>query len=88
MASPSRRLVLCDVTSTYFEGRHCALARRGHSRDGKRGSLQIVFALLCAGDGCPVAVEVFERNTADPGTLGGPLKTLCERFGAVEGGGG
>ena len=74
-------LVLCDVTSTYFEGRHCPLARRGYSRDGKRGSLQIVFALLCAGDGCPVAVEVFEGNTADPGTLGGSLKTLCERFG-------
>ncbi len=74
-------LVLCDVTSTYFEGRHCPLAKRGYSRDGKRGSLQIVFALLCAANGCPVAVEVFEGSTADPGTLGGQLKKLCARFG-------
>ena len=74
-------LVLCDVTSTYFEGRSCPLAKRGYSRDGKRGSLQIVFALLCAGDGCPVAVEVFEGNTADPGVLGSQLQKLCARFG-------
>ena len=74
-------VVLCDVTSSYFEGRRCALAKREYSRDGKRGSLQIVFALLCAADGCPVAVEVFEGNTSDPGTLGSQLKKLCERFG-------
>ena len=74
-------LVLCDVTSSYFEGRRCPLAKRGHSRDGKRGSPQIVFALLCAADGCPVAVEVFEGNTADPGVLGGQLQKLCGRFG-------
>ena len=74
-------LVLCDVTSSYFEGRRCPLAKRGYSRDGKRGSLQIVFALLCAADGCPAAVEVFEGNTADPGVLGGQLKKLCVRFG-------
>ena len=74
-------LVLCDVTSTYFEGRSCPLAKRGYSRDGKRGSLQIVFALLCAADGCPVAVEVFRGNTADPGVLGGQLQKLRARFG-------
>ena len=74
-------VVLCDITSSYFEGRSCPLAKRGYSRDGKRGSLQIVFALLCAADGCPVAVEVFEGNTADPGTLGSQLQKLCGRFG-------
>jgi hypothetical protein len=51
-------LMLYDVSSTYFEGRHCPLARLGHSRDGKKGSQKIVFGLLCSADGCPVAVEV------------------------------
>ena len=58
-------LVLYDVTSVYFEGRKCTLARHGYSRDKKRGKVQIVFGLLCSRDGCPVAVEVFEGNTAD-----------------------
>ena len=62
-------LVLYDLTSTYFEGRCCALAKRGYSRDGKRDKLQIVFGLLCNRDGCPVAVEVFDGNTADPNTV-------------------
>ena len=73
-------LVLCDVTSTHFEGRGCPLARLGYSRDGKRGKLQIVFALLCDGEGCPVAVEVFEGNTADPGVGGAQIRKLRERF--------
>ena len=58
-------LMLYDLTSSYFEGHSCPLARRGHSRDGKRGSLQIVFGLLCTADGCPIAVEVFEGSTGD-----------------------
>ena len=65
-------LVLYDVTSTYFEGRHCPLARFGHRRDppkAEKDKLQIVFGLLCNAAGCPVAVEVFEGNTADPKTL-------------------
>jgi hypothetical protein len=49
-------LVLYDVSSTYFEGRTCELAKFGHNRDGKSGKLQIVFGLLCARDGCPVAI--------------------------------
>ena len=53
-------LVLYDLTSSYVEGTCCPLARRGHSRDGSKGTLQIVFALLCTAGGCPVAVEVFE----------------------------
>ena len=73
-------LVLYDVTSTYFEGRSCALAKRGHSRDGKRDKLQIVIGLLTNAEGCPVAVEVFEGNTADPKTLAAQIKKLRERF--------
>src|SRR6266853_1389314 len=62
-------LVLYDVSSSWLEGRCCELARFGYSRDGKRGKLQIVYGLLGAEDGCPVAIEVFEGNTADPMTL-------------------
>lgn len=74
-------LVLCDVTSTYFEGRACPLAHLGHSRDDKRGTLQIVFGLLCNREGCPVAVEVFDGNTADPMTLAPQIAKLRQRFG-------
>ena len=59
-------LVLYDVSSTYFEGRTCPLTAIGHSRDGKKGSLQIVFGLLCNADGCPVAVEVYEGVEIPP----------------------
>lgn len=74
-------LVLYDVTSTYFEGRRCPLAKRGHARDGKRDKLQMVFGLLTDADGCPVAVEVFDGNTGDPTTLGAQLTKVRERFG-------
>jgi hypothetical protein len=74
-------LVLYDLTSSYVEGQCCELARRGYSRDGKKGKLQIVYGLLCAADGCPVAVEVFEGNTADPMTIGAQITKLKERFG-------
>jgi hypothetical protein len=73
-------LVLYDVTSTYFEGRTCPLAQIGYSRDGKKGTLQIVFGLLCNREGCPVAVEVFEGNTADPKTLSPQVAKVRERF--------
>lgn len=73
-------LVLYDDTSTYFEGRTCPLARFGHSRDGKPHKLQIVFGLLCAVDGCPVAVEVFEGNVGDPATLASQIDKLKRRF--------
>ncbi|MGH8472852.1 MAG: IS1634 family transposase, partial [Gammaproteobacteria bacterium] len=73
-------LVLYDVTSTYFEGRHCPLAKRGYSRDGKKDRLQIVFGLLANVSGCPVAVEVFEGNMADPKTLPSQVSKLRERF--------
>jgi hypothetical protein len=74
-------LVLCDVTSSYLEGRRCEVARFGYSRDGRRDKLQIVFGLLCAGNGCPVGVQVFEGDTADPRTLASQVDKLKQRFG-------
>jgi len=74
-------LVLYDVSSSYMEGRCCPLARRGYNRDGKTGTLQIVYGLLCAPDGCPVAIEVFDGNTADPTTLALQIDKLKQRFG-------
>jgi len=76
----SGTLVLYDVSSSYMEGRCCPLAKRGYSRDGRRGTLQIVYGLLCAPDGCPVAIEVFEGNTADPMTLAAQVDKLKRRF--------
>lgn len=73
-------LVLYDVSSSYMEGRCCPLARRGYSRDGRKGTLQIVYGLLCAPDGCPVAIEVFEGNTGDPNTLATQIDKLKQRF--------
>ena len=74
-------LVLYDLTSVYLEGRTCPLAKRGHSRDGKRGKLQIEFGLLCDAEGRPVAVQVFGGNTADPMTVGPQIEKLRRRFG-------
>jgi len=74
-------MVLYDVTSTYFEGHTCPLAKLGHSRDGKRDKLQIVIGLLTNAEGCPVAVEVFEGNTGDPKTVASQVQKLRERFG-------
>jgi transposase len=73
-------LVLYDVSSSYLEGRCCPLAQRGYSRDGRKGTLQIVYGLLCAPDGCPVAIEVFEGNTGDPKTLAVQIEKLKQRF--------
>jgi transposase len=76
----SGTLVLYDVSSSYLEGHCCPLAQRGYSRDGKRGTLQIVYGLLCASDGCPIAIEVFDGNTADPLTLTAQIEKLKQRF--------
>ena len=78
-------LILYDVTSSYFEGRKCPLAKRGHNRDGKKGKLQIVIGLLCNKDGCPVAVEVFDGNTADPTTVAPQIEKIRQRFGLSRG---
>jgi hypothetical protein len=74
-------LVLYDVTSSYLEGRCCALARFGYSRDHRRDKAQIVIGLLCSAAGCPIAVEVFDGNTADPATLASQIAKLKQRFG-------
>lgn len=74
-------LVLYDLTSSYLEGRCCELARFGYSRDKRRDRMQIVFGVLCAADGCPVAVEVFEGNVGDPSTLSAQIGKLKQRFG-------
>lgn len=73
-------LLLYDLTSTYLEGRCCELARYGYSRDHRSDRPQLVIGLLCAADGCPVAVEVFEGNTADPMTLGSQIDKLKRRL--------
>jgi hypothetical protein len=73
-------LVLYDLTSSWLEGRCCALARFGYSRDGKRDKLQIVFGLLCNAAGCPIAVEVFEGDAADPATLADQVAKFKQRF--------
>jgi transposase len=73
-------LVLYDVSSSYLEGRCCPLGQFGYNRDGKRGKLQIVYGLLCAPDGCPVAIEVFEGSTGDPTTLAAQIDKLKRRF--------
>ncbi len=74
-------LVLYDVSSSYFEGRRCPLAHYGHSRDHRSDRLQIVYGLLCTREGLPIAVEVFEGNTADPTTLRSQIDKLKSRFG-------
>jgi hypothetical protein len=73
-------LVLYDVTSTYLEGHCCPLARHGYSRDSRPDRAQLVIGLLCAPGGCPVAVEVFEGNTADPATVAAQITKLKQRF--------
>jgi hypothetical protein len=74
-------LVLYDVSSSYFEGHHCPLAQYGHSRDHRSDRLQIVYGLLCTREGLPIAIEVFEGNTADPTTLKSEIDKLKSRFG-------
>ena len=74
-------LVLYDVSSAAFEGRTCPLGAIGHPKDGVKGRLQIVYGLLCSTAGIPVAIEVFEGNTADPKTLAAQINKLKDRFG-------
>lgn len=73
-------LALYDLTSTYFAGQTCPLAQFGHSRDGKKGKVQMVFGLLCNAQGCPVAVEVCAGNTGAPTTVAPVIEKLRKRF--------
>jgi transposase len=74
-------LVLFDLTSSYFEGVTCPLAKIGYSRDGKRGTLQVNYGLLTDARGCPVSVSVFEGNTGDPKTLLPQVEKVRKSFG-------
>src|SRR5450631_702976 len=74
-------LALYDLSSSYFEGRCCPLAKIGYSRDGKRNTLQVNYGLLTNRAGCPVAVSVYEGNTADASTLSDQVQKLRENFG-------
>lgn len=74
-------LVLFDLSSSWLEGRTCPLAARGYSRDGKKGTLQITYGVVATREGCPVAVEVFPGNTADPKAFIAAVEKVRERFG-------
>lgn len=74
-------MVLYDVTSSYYEGKTCPLARFGHDRDGKTGCPIIVYGTLTDGDGRPIAVQVYPGNTGDPRTVPDQVETLTKRFG-------
>ena len=74
-------LVLYDVSSSYYTGRQSELIKMGYNRDGKPGEPQIVYGLLCAPDGCPVAIEVFPGNTSDPTTFSAQVNKVRKRFG-------
>ena len=77
-------LVLYDLSSSYFEGSTCELAALGYNRDGKRGKLQVNYGLLTDARGVPVAISVFEGNTADADTFMPQVTQLRERFGIDE----
>jgi len=74
-------LVLYDLSSSYFEGSTCPLAKLGHSRDGRKGMLQVNYGLLTDARGCPVAVSVYEGNVGDSQTLMPEVRRLRESFG-------
>src|SRR5512140_3044718 len=74
-------MVLYDVTSSYYEGKTCPLARFGHDRDGKTGCPIIVYGMLTDADGRPVAVQVYPGNTDDPKTVPDQVEALTKRFG-------
>ncbi|HNI72802.1 MAG TPA: IS1634 family transposase [Accumulibacter sp.] len=76
--------VLYDLSSSDFEGRCCPLTKRGYSRDGRRGTLQVNYGLLTDARGCPVAVSVFEGNTADSHTFLPEVQRARERFGLAQ----
>jgi hypothetical protein len=80
----SSRMALFDLSSSWLEGRHCPLAARGYSRDGKKGKLQIEYGLLTDSEGRPVAVRVFGGSTADPAAFTAIVKVVREKFGLAK----
>jgi len=77
-------MVLYDLTSTYVEGEHCELARRGYSRDGKPNQPQVEFGLITNAAGDPVAIEAYPGNTADPATFQDQVAKVKDRFGVAD----
>jgi len=77
--NPSR-MALYDLSSSWMTGSKCPLAKRGYSRDGKKDLPQIEYALLTDPAGCPVAVRVFEGNTADPAALAAAVTAVKDTF--------
>ena len=78
------RMALFDLTSAWVEGSHCPLAKRGYSRDGKKGLAQIEYALLIDPGGRPIAVRVFAGNTADPAAFIKAVEVVRTRFGLTD----
>src|SRR5699024_12479146 len=79
MNNPSR-MALFGLSSSWMEGSHCPLARRGYSRDGKKNRTQIEYGLLTDPAGRPVAITVFAGNTADPGSFIEAVQTVRHKF--------
>jgi transposase len=77
-------IALYDLTSTYVEGEHCPLAKRGYSRDGKPGQPQIEFGLITNAAGDPVAIQAYPGNTADPSTFQDQVRKVKDRFGVED----
>ena len=75
------RMALFDLSSSWLEGRHCPLAARGYSRDGKKGKVQIEYGLLTDPEGRPVAVRVFEGSTGDPAAFTAIVTVVRSKFG-------
>ncbi|HEY5183828.1 MAG TPA: IS1634 family transposase [Actinomycetes bacterium] len=80
-ADNPNRLALFDLSSSWVTGKHCPLAARGYSRDGKKGLPQIEYGLLTDPAGRPVAVRVVAGNTADPTAFTGIVETVRDTFG-------
>src|SRR6266536_1062234 len=80
-AANPQRMALFDLSSSWLEGTHCPLGERGHSRDGKKGKVQIEYGLLTDPQGRPVAVRVFEGNTADPAAFTEITGVVRDKFG-------
>jgi hypothetical protein len=78
------RMALFDLSSSWLEGRHCPLAARGYSRDGKKGKLQIEYGLLTDPEGRPVAVRVFPGNTGDPAAFTEIVEVVRDKFGLAQ----
>jgi transposase len=74
-------VVLYDLSSSYYEGSHCALAKRGYNRDGKKGKTQINYGVITDEQGCPIAVEIYPGNTSDPSSVSDQLKKIRHKFG-------